>query len=47
MDDFGQFLAEVLNEDEKNPVWHGELAAIMGCAEARPDAVWSRMTLYR
>ncbi len=45
-DDSGQFLAEGLNEGEKNPVWHGELAAIMGCAEAHPDADWSRMTLY-
>ncbi len=45
-DDSGQPLAEGLNEGEKNPVWHGELAAIIGCAEAHPDANWSRMTLY-
>ncbi len=45
-DDSGQILAEGLNEGERNPVWHGELAAIMGCAEAHPDADWSRMTLY-
>lgn len=46
VDDSGQVLAEGLNEGERNPIWHGELAAIMGCAEAHPDADWSRMTLY-
>ena len=46
MDDSGQVLAQGLNEGERSPVWHGELAAIMGYAEARPGAAWSRMTLY-
>lgn len=45
-DDSGELLAEGLNAGEKNPVWHGELAAIMGCAEAHPEADWSRMSLY-
>ncbi|MGH3148210.1 MAG: nucleoside deaminase [Rubrobacter sp.] len=45
-EDSGQLLAEGLNEVEKNPVLHGEVAAIMRCAEAHPDADWSRMTLY-
>jgi len=46
VDDSGRLLAEGLNEGERNPVWHGEIAAIMGCAEANPGADWSRMTLY-
>ncbi len=41
-----KLLAEGHNEGERNPVWHGELAAILGCAEAHPEADWSRMTLY-
>lgn len=45
-DDSGRLLAEGLNEGERNPVWHGEIAAIMGCAEAHPGPDWSRMTLY-
>ena len=46
VDGSGELLAEGLNAGEKNPVWHGELAAIMGCAESHPDADWTRMTLY-
>ncbi len=42
----GEVVAEGLNDAQRNPVLHGETAAIINLAEAHPDANWTRMTLY-
>ena len=42
----GEVLAEGLNRAETNPVWHGEIGAIINCAEAHPDVDWTRLALY-
>ena len=42
----GEVLAEGLNEAERNPILHGEVAAILNLAEARPGVDWTRLVLY-
>ena len=42
----GEVVAEGLNDAERNPVLHGETAAILNLAEAHPGADRTRMTLY-
>jgi tRNA(Arg) A34 adenosine deaminase TadA len=42
----GEVVAEGLNRAEKNPVWHGEIGAIINCAENRPGVDWTRLVLY-
>lgn len=42
----GEVVAEGLNDAQSNPILHGETAAILNLADARPDADWTRMTLY-
>jgi tRNA(adenine34) deaminase len=42
----GEVVAEGLNDAQRNPVLHGETAAILNLAEAHPDANRTRMTLY-
>ena len=42
----GEVVAVGLNDAQRNPVLHGETAAIINLAEAHPDANWTRMTLY-
>ena len=42
----GDVVAEGLNDARRNPVLHGETAAIINLAEAHPGADWTRMTLY-
>jgi tRNA(adenine34) deaminase len=42
----GEIVAEGLNDVQRNPVLHGETAAILNLAEAHPDADRTRMTLY-
>jgi tRNA(adenine34) deaminase len=42
----GEILAEGVNDARRNPILHGEVAAILACAEAHPGADWSRLALY-
>jgi tRNA(adenine34) deaminase len=42
----GEILAEGLNDAERNPVLHGELAAIMNLAERHPEAERNNLVLY-
>jgi len=42
----GEVLAEGLNDAERNPMWHGEIAAIINCAESHPGVDWGRLSLY-
>ncbi len=42
----GEVVAEGLNDAQRNPVLHGETAAIINLAEADPNVEWARMTLY-
>jgi tRNA(adenine34) deaminase len=42
----GEIHAEGVNDARRNPVLHGEVAAILACAEAHPDVAWSRLALY-
>jgi tRNA(Arg) A34 adenosine deaminase TadA len=42
----GEVVAEGLNDAQRNPVLHGETAAIINLAEAHPGADRTRMTLY-
>ena len=42
----GEVVAVGLNDAQRNPVLHGETAAIINLAEAHPGADWTRMTLY-
>ena len=42
----GEVVAEGLNDAQRNPVLHGETAAILNLAEAHPDVDRTRMTLY-
>jgi tRNA(adenine34) deaminase len=42
----GEIVAEGLNDAQRNPVLHGETAAILNLAEAHPDPDRTRMTLY-
>jgi tRNA(adenine34) deaminase len=42
----GEVLAEGLNEAERNPILHGEVAAILNLAQARPGVDWTRLVLY-
>ncbi len=42
----GEVVAEALNDAQRNPVLHGETAAIINLAEAHPGADRTRMTLY-
>lgn len=42
----GEVLAEAFNEGHRNPVRHGETAAIYDCAERYSGVDWSRLTLY-
>ncbi len=42
----GEVLSEGLNEAEANPIWHGEIAAIMGYAQTHAHADWTRLVLY-
>ncbi|MBA2691214.1 MAG: nucleoside deaminase [Rubrobacter sp.] len=42
----GEVLATAFNEGHRNPVRHGETAAIYDLAEKNPDVEWSRLTLY-
>jgi tRNA(adenine34) deaminase len=44
--DIGEILAEGVNDARRNPILHGEIAAILRCVEAQPGAVWSRLALY-
>ena len=45
-DEHGEVLSEGLNDSERNPILHGETAAIMDLIEARPDVDRSLLTLY-
>ncbi len=42
----GEVLATAFNEGHKNPVRHGETAAIYDLAESRPGVDWNSLTLY-
>ena len=42
----GEVVAEGLNDAQRNPVLHGETAAIINLAEAHPGEDRIRMTLY-
>lgn len=42
----GEILAEGLNDDEKNPILHGETVAIMNLVETYPAIERSRLVLY-
>jgi hypothetical protein len=42
----GEVIAEGLNRGEENPVWHGEIGAIVDCAENRPGVDRGRLVLY-
>ena len=42
----GEVLVEGLNRAETNPVWHGEIGAIINCAEAHPGVDWTLLALY-
>lgn len=44
--DTGEILAEGLNADDKNPILHGEMDAIMRLFDAHPDADPSGLVLY-
>lgn len=41
-----EILAEAFNEGHKNPVRHGETAAIYDLAEKHPSIEWNTLTLY-
>ncbi|CAN5640959.1 MAG: nucleoside deaminase [Actinomycetota bacterium] len=42
----GEVLATAFNEGHKNPVRHGETAAIYDLAEKNPGVEWNSLTLY-
>ncbi len=42
----GEALASAFNEGHRNPVRHGETAAIYDLAEKNPGVDWSKLTLY-
>lgn len=42
----GEVLAEAFNEGHRNPVRHGETAAIYDLAEKDPGVAWNSLTLY-
>ena len=42
----GEIVAEGLNDAQRNPILHGETAAIINLAEAQPEADWGRLALY-
>lgn len=42
----GEILAEDLNDDEKNPILHGETVAIMNLIDTHPDVERGRLVLY-
>ena len=44
--EIAEILAEGVNDARRNPILHGEIAAILGCVEAQPAADWSRLALY-
>ncbi len=44
--DTGEILSEGLNDARRSPVLHGETDAILRFADTRPDADWTRLTLY-
>lgn len=44
--DSGEILATAFNEGHRNPVRHGETAAIYDLAEKNPNTEWNSLTLY-
>ncbi|MGH3090164.1 MAG: nucleoside deaminase [Rubrobacteraceae bacterium] len=42
----GEIVAEAFNEGRRNPVRHGETAAIYDLAERDPGVDWGKLTLY-
>lgn len=44
--DTGEILAEGLNDDEKNPILHGETVAIMNLIDTHPDVERGHLVLY-
>lgn len=47
-DETGEIMAEGLNDVERDPILHGEIAAIINLAgdSSRPDIDWSSFVLY-
>jgi tRNA(adenine34) deaminase len=42
----GEILAEGVNDARRNPILHGEIAAILAYVEAQQAADWARLALY-
>lgn len=42
----GEILAEGVNDARRNPILHGEIAAILAYVEAQRGADWARLALY-